>query len=353
MRILINKFTTKYPGSSLLSLSFLVFVLIDAFWLLSLSRWGISYGPPLPVWVIFTILRSASLALCMLLFPKTALSRYPYLNLRYLSFFGINLSLLVFAVYGFCIEPFHLTQTSITVKVPGLERPVRIVQLSDIHVEYLTRREEELPGFIERLQPDFIVMTGDYTSEEFTNDEETDNHLRTLVNRFSAPMGVYAVNGNAEFVYVMDLLFEGTNVHLLENKVLMIPELDERVALVGLNHIQPERDAASLKELMSQLSADVFSILLYHKPDLAYDARDAGVDLYLCGHTHGGQVRLPLIGALITNSRYGKTFEMGSYTLDGMTLFVNRGLGFTGGNAPRIRFLAPPEVAVIDLIPAK
>jgi len=98
---------------------------------------------------------------------------------------------------------------------------------------------------------------------------------------------------------------------------------------------------------------DDFSVLLYHKPDLAYAARDLKVDLYLAGHTHGGQVRVPIYGAIFPNSRYGKTFEMGLYHLDGMTLYVNRGLGFTGGPAPRIRFLAPPEIVVIDLLPAE
>jgi predicted MPP superfamily phosphohydrolase len=92
-------------------------------------------------------------------------------------------------------------------------------------------------------------------------------------------------------------------------------------------------------------------MLLYHKPDLAYAADEVAIDLYLAGHTHGGQVRLPFYGAIYANSRYGKTFEMGLYQLKNTTMYVSRGLGFTGGSAPRIRFLAPPEVTIVDLVP--
>jgi len=74
-----------------------------------------------------------------------------------------------------------------------------------------------------------------------------------------------------------------------------------------------------------------------------------GVDLYLAGHTHGGQVRAPLYGAIVTFSEFGKRYEMGPYRVGGTMLYVNRGIGFEP-ELPRVRFLARPEVAVIDLI---
>ena len=80
--------------------------------------------------------------------------------------------------------------------------------------------------------------------------------------------------------------------------------------------------------------------------------RDPGqrVDLFLCGHTHGGQVRLPFWGAVITLSKYHKRFESGLYDFEGVPMYVNRGVGCEGGSAPRVRFLCRPEVAVIDLV---
>ena len=78
-------------------------------------------------------------------------------------------------------------------------------------------------------------------------------------------------------------------------------------------------------------------------------AASLGVDLYLCGHTHGGQIRAPLYGALATSSRWGKRYEMGLYRERGTTLYVSRGLGVEGLGAPRARFLAPPEIVLWEL----
>ena len=106
--------------------------------------------------------------------------------------------------------------------------------------------------------------------------------------------------------------------------------------------------------MSEQVPAGAFSILLYHTPDLMpyiADARVAGtgVTLYLAGHTHGGQIRLPIYGALATSSRWGKRYEMGRYYEGETTLYVSRGLGMEGLGAPRARFLAPPEIILWNI----
>jgi hypothetical protein len=73
------------------------------------------------------------------------------------------------------------------------------------------------------------------------------------------------------------------------------------------------------------------------------------IDLYLAGHTHGGQVRLPVWGAIITMSAYGKQYESGLYQLNPTTLYVSRGIGLEGLSLPRVRFLCPPEMVLIEL----
>ena len=75
------------------------------------------------------------------------------------------------------------------------------------------------------------------------------------------------------------------------------------------------------------------------------------MDLYLCGHTHGGQVALPLYGALITLSKFGKKYESGMYESNGTILYVNRGLGLEPKPAPQVRFFARPEITVFDIVP--
>jgi predicted MPP superfamily phosphohydrolase len=79
------------------------------------------------------------------------------------------------------------------------------------------------------------------------------------------------------------------------------------------------------------------------------EAARAGVDLFLAGHTHGGQIRLPLIGAVVTSSIYWKRYEMGLYTQGHTWLYVSRGIGMEGLGAPRARFLCPPEIELFEL----
>ena len=98
------------------------------------------------------------------------------------------------------------------------------------------------------------------------------------------------------------------------------------------------------------MPSDAVHIFAHHYPDEIYEAAKHGVDLYLAGHTHGGQVALPLYGALVTLSRYGKRFEAGLYHVGETALYVSRGIGMEGGTAPRVRFWARPEIAVIDLV---
>jgi predicted MPP superfamily phosphohydrolase len=109
-------------------------------------------------------------------------------------------------------------------------------------------------------------------------------------------------------------------------------------------------DAARMGETVAQSSEEALRLLLFHSPDIAQDASEAGVDLYLCGHTHGGQVRLPFYGALITSSALGKKYEMGRYEIGPMTLYVSRGIGVEGASAPRARFLCSPEVILWSLV---
>jgi uncharacterized protein len=265
---------------------------------------------------------------------------------------GLNTFLLACGLYGFYIEPMELTVSRIQVPVPGLTHPVRIVQLSDIHVERTTARERALPGLVASLKPDMIVITGDHWNESFTNDPITVRDLRALISQLHAPLGIYAVNGNVETPFEMHEELDGLGVRLLEDQVVRIPELGDHFVIIGLNHVIPQLDEITLHTLMEEVRPGDFTLLLYHKPDVAYAARDMHINLYLCGHTHGGQVRLPFFGAIFANSRYGKTFEMGLYQLDQTTMYVSRGLGMVGGVGPRIRFLSPPEVVVVDLVPA-
>jgi predicted MPP superfamily phosphohydrolase len=122
------------------------------------------------------------------------------------------------------------------------------------------------------------------------------------------------------------------------------------LALIGLDcSHDSERDAQWLAAISTQLPRDAVRVLLYHSPELIPFATELGIDLYLCGHTHGGQVRLPGYGAILTSSELGKQYDMGYYRSGDTHLYVSRGIGMEGLGAPRVRFLCPPEITLFSM----
>ena len=115
--------------------------------------------------------------------------------------------------------------------------------------------------------------------------------------------------------------------------------IDDEIALLRVK----------IKSLLESDPDRAFTLLLYHSPDLMPEAVELGIDLYLCGHTHGGQIRLPLLGAVLTSSDFWKRYEMGRYEEGKTTLYVSRGLGLEEKGAPHARFLAPPEIILWTL----
>jgi predicted MPP superfamily phosphohydrolase len=148
----------------------------------------------------------------------------------------------------------------------------------------------------------------------------------------------------------MPELLSGLRVRWLRDERVTLGVDGRHVEVVGMacTHV-PEADAPRLQALVNGSARERFTILLYHSPDLAPDAARLGIDLQLSGHTHGGQVRLPLYGALYASSVYGKRFEMGLRRVGDLHVFVSRGIGMEGMGAPRVRFLCPPEMILWEI----
>ena len=264
-------------------------------------------------------------------------------------FASLNLILVAVMVYGFIFEPFNLGVTYVELSTNHqLPQPsLRIMQISDIHVERLTRREHALLDQVAAVQPDLIVLTGDYLNISFLNDPVTSEQTRWLLSQLQAPMGVYAINGSVDRPETMQQLFTGLDITVLDNET--VRPGNSNLYLVGITRSWHSKESQTLEDLAAQTPPEAYTLLLHHTPDLIKIAAAADIDLYLAGHTHGGQIRLPIYGALITFSAFGKQYEMGQYTEENTTLYVTRGLGMEGSIAPRARFLCPPELVVIDL----
>ncbi|MDW8065299.1 MAG: metallophosphoesterase [Anaerolineae bacterium] len=329
--------------------AFLAFVGGDALMLIMLPRLGYSFGPPKPPFVAFTFFR---LFLSLGLLPLQPLSYAIGLALiGQLAFTGNLLN----ALYR---EPFRLTLTELVIRSPKLRGmpPLRILHLTDLHLERLTRREQQVLRWVEELDPDLIVFTGDLLNLSYVRDPQAQAQCSHFLEALRAPLGIYLVTGTPLVDppdVVRRILFGFTHITWLDNQVARFGQLGHRgpsIYLLGLTCTHdPDRDGERLRELMRQVPPQALTILLYHSPDLFPEASALGIDLYLCGHTHGGQIRLPLIGALITASIYGKRYEMGLYQRGSTTMYVSRGLGMEGLGMPRIRLMCPPEIVLIHL----
>jgi hypothetical protein len=304
-----------------------------------------SWGPVTPSLLALTLLRAAlSWALALVAPTLMGLS----------LLFALNLALSLVVIYATWVEPFRLRVTHQSLSLPGLrgDRPLRLLHISDLHFEGFSPREQAVLEQVERLHPDLIVLTGDYLNLSSVHDAEAQAGARELLAKLRAPLGVYAVTGSTavDVEGIVPEIFEGLEMRWLLDEATSVETPAGDLWLVGVRCKRDlERDGRALREALRSVPEGARTLLLYHSPDLMPLAAEAGVDLYLAGHTHGGQLRLPLYGALFTSSDFGKRYEQGRFVEGKTTLYVSRGLGLEGLGAPRARFLAPPEVVVWEI----
>lgn len=251
--------------------------------------------------------------------------------------------------WGF-VEPYVLTVTRVrmvSVKLPKGTRPIRVVQLTDLHCDPKARLEEKLPDAVAAERPDVIVFTGDAV-----NSPEGLPVFRRLMSRLAAIAPTFGVDGNWDVWLVPGIDRYGeTGVERLDGRAARVSVAGVDVWIAGVGADGDDRGDAAL----AQVPRGALTLFLYHYPDpevVSERERMAGrVDLMLAGHVHGGQVALPFFGAILTLSRHGKKYEHGLYDVGPMKMFVSRGIGMEGGQSPRVRFCAPPEIAVIEIAP--
>lgn len=248
--------------------------------------------------------------------------------------------------YAYFIEPYRLSVRNIQIKsakIPKGSQPVRVVQISDVHSDPQARLEEKLPLAIAEQKPDLIVFTGDSL-----NSPEGLPVFKKCLTEISKIAPTFVIRGNWDVWYWKNLdLFGATGAQELDGTAERMEIRGVPIWLSGV-FVESER---KVSETLSAIPKNEFSIFLYHYPDLIEEVSRAETDLYCAGHTHGGQVAMPFYGALVTFSKFGKKYEGGTYQVNKTWLNVNRGIGMEGGNTPRVRFLASPEITVIDIMP--
>lgn len=254
-------------------------------------------------------------------------------------------------LYGIVIEPRRLVLRHVTIESASYKgQPLEIAFLSDIHIGGTPITPNHVAKIVARVNaqaPDIVLLGGDYIdghlrrsdhSPEFN--EEIEKGLEAL-GKLTAKQGVFAVLGNHDNWYdaawVTARLTHNGNV-VLENQAVNLAAL----CIVGMADFDT---ATSLSSTYAQCAEETRPLLLSHSPDSFRYLRSDTV-LALAGHTHGGQINLPLIGRRVTATRSGEPLAYGLKDVGGVPAFVTSGIGTSILPA---RFRAPPEIVLIDL----
>jgi predicted MPP superfamily phosphohydrolase len=169
--------------------------------------------------------------------------------------------------------------------------------------------------------------------------------MRHVLGAIRARYGVIGILGNHDCADIA-LELEKAGVRMLINQAVEVGPPEGRLWVLGVDdpHYYGCDDLAGA---IGQVPADAFKLLLAHTPELFQEAADAGIDLYLTGHTHGGQIRLPGIGPLVLHAACPRAYTRGTWRHGGMQGSTSTGAGCS---LLPVRYGCPPEIAVIDLV---
>ncbi|MEH7501704.1 metallophosphoesterase [Neobacillus drentensis] len=257
-------------------------------------------------------------------------------------------------LYANRIEPSLLDIQDLQIKhplIPNSFDGIKMIQFSDTHLgfQYNLHQFNKLVEKINSLQPDIILFTGDLMDEP--NQYTEINKLIPILTKLHAPLGKYCIFGNHDHGgYGSDIyrnIMETTDFTVLLNESARIKLRDESsIYLLGIDDAMLGKPDLPLT--LKNVPKNMFKILLSHAPDLAETASQYPVHWQLSGHSHGGQIKIPFFGALVTPP-FAQIYPEGLYSIgepNSLSLYVNRGIGTT--RLP-FRFLSKPELTIFTL----
>jgi len=219
-----------------------------------------------------------------------------------------------------------------------------ILQLADLHADALADGGAGIIRLISDLSYDLAVCTGDYRFETVGDYLPSMEATARISAAIRAHDGFFGILGNHDFLEMVPYLERG-GMRVLLNEHSVIRRGATSLTLAGVDdpHFYGTHD---LNKALNSSEKRSFTILLSHSPEIAGIAADAGVRLFLCGHTHGGQICFPGRIPIIANASCGPKLVRGVWTHESMTGYTSRGTGFSTAPA---RFFCPPEITIHTL----
>ena len=273
--------------------------------------------------------------------------------------------------YGYFIEPYRLVVNSSEIKIPNWNKAfdgLKIVAISDIHGGSNGVDEAKLRSVVEAANTqdaDLIVLLGDYVSQTGPRGEDGKRALqmpvRTIAENLAglrSRLGVFAVLGNHDGWYGDSEIAGELTAHgikVLNGEVAIVQRNGATLRILGLkDHMKVgkwQTYTADARSLLAPTDGMGDVLALEHSPDVAEIITDGVVisrdlRLMIAGHTHGGQVWLPVLGRPIVPSSYGQRFAAGHMKDRGLNIFVTTGIGTS---VLPFRFMVPPEIAVLTI----
>lgn len=306
-----------------------------------LAGWGLREDPfgamRLWCWGLFVHLPAFLIAAGVLLLRKSR--RWGIAGLL------ASLPIIVVGVDAFFIEPTWLEVTHVRLSSDKLTKPLTIVVIADFQTDRIGDYERRVLAEAKAANPDLILWAGDYLQEHRPGRWEVlREEMRGALAEadLQPPLGSYAVGGNVDDSRWPEI-FAGSQVVCFPKTGSAEPG---EIVVTGLAMRQ------SFKTDVKVAPRPKFQIVLGHCPNFALGKIDA--DLLVAGHIHGGQVRLPFYGPLMTKAVIPQSWTTGATMLDNRrTLVVSRGVGMERSYAPRLRFLCRPELMVVHVTPDK
>ncbi|MBI2422749.1 MAG: metallophosphoesterase [Candidatus Hydrogenedentes bacterium] len=230
-------------------------------------------------------------------------------------------------------------------ELPAALNGFRILHLSDFHFSRTdTAFVDAVAALLAGVEADVCCITGDFRFGHFGPVDHVETMLQRALAGVTSPLGHYAILGNHDVSTMLPHLARA-GVEVLVNGGVALEHGGSTVWIGGVD--DPHRFKCAGFEAAFEGAAEAqFRIALVHTPECIASAWRHGADLYLCGHTHGGQICLPWLGAIHTNARCPKQYRKGVWNWEGMQGHTTPGLGATD---VRVRFNCPPEAALITL----